>query len=611
MELSDSCAVVLVIPLLLDLNNLVGAVCEDHASFPLGVYAALRSSLNQKCDVVDGASGGVGVVNVAVYNYHLNVSAGVRAGNHIALLTSHGVPLAVDSNAIVRLGAVYLAGNNGSLLNEAVVGAVVASSSQNNVVVLLNAVVPIPVIGLELGLGSDGVVALLEGDVDVVRAYSGNLSYCEGLNVQDGVIGRAVGSEQLNLGRLHVSSVLILGRRVVAVLSYESLDVIVDLVAVYVYGGGLSQIVLGAVQLNLYAVHLEVLQDAGLLGVVLGSVNAVNLGLVVVLVQNGNHLVLQVGVVLLHVGEVEQSLVEVVGGLVGVVGLLVLVESQLEGLLAGGLGNVLQNSGGLLEVHELLANGLVVVAKQSYVGVSIVTPYNGRGIDCVVDQLSSVLTRARTGEGSVNILEQAVLVSQSVGLGCPVDAYQACLVSVVAEGYEQHLSSFLSSYGLVRCKLGCRLASDDADRLAVLDEASGPVAVDISKAGLVIVVRRSVRVTSAQHVDHLRHLRTSYGVIGLERTVGVTVDYAQLNESVHDFILDLDVGLIRERRTGKHSERASERQYQCENLFEIAGKIINFTVKPAISKKSLSFPNFSEKSRVPKCWNNLAALRFR
>ena len=217
----------------------------------------------------------------------------------------------------------------------------------------------------------------------------------------------------------------------------------------------------------------------------------------------------------------------------------------------------------------------------------------------------------RAADGRIFTGCQAVLVSQSVGLGCPVDAYQACLLSVVAEGYEQHLSSFLSGYGLVRCKLGCRLASDDADRLAVLDEASGPVAVDISKAGLVIVVRRSVRVTSAQHVDHLRHLRTSYGVIGLERTVGVTVDYAQLNESVHDFILDLDVGLIRERRTGKHGERASERQYQCENLFEIAGKIINFTVKPAISKKALPFPNFSEKSRTPKSWNNLASLRFR
>ena len=99
------------------------------------------------------------------------------------------------------------------------------------------------------------------------------------------------------------------------------------------------------------------------------------------------------------------------------------------------------------------------------------------------------------------------------------------------------------------------------------------------------VVRRSVRVTSAQHVDHLRHLRTSYGIVRLERAVGVTIDYAEGYQGVHDFSVDLDVGLIRERRTGKHSERASERQYQCENLFEIAGKIIDFAVKPAISKK--------------------------
>ena len=573
MELLDSYAVVLVVPLLLDLDNLVGAVCEDQASFPLGVYAAGRSSLNQQSHVVDGANSGVGVVNVAVYNYHLNVSASVRTLNSCGALTSHLVPLVVDGYAIVRTGAVYLTGNNSSLLDQAIAGAVVASSSQNNVVVLLDAVVPIPVILFELGLAvNDGAVALLNGYINVIRANSGNLAYSKGLNVQDGVVGGAVGSEQLNLGRLHVSSIGVLGRRTIAVLVDELLDgnvlvVLVQLGAVYVNRGGLSQIVLGAVQLSLSAVHLEVLQDAGLLGVVLGSVNAVNLGLVVVLVQNGNHLILQVRVVLLHVGEVVQSLALVISGLVLVNS--VLVERDLEGLLAGGLGNVLQNSGGLLEVHELLANGLVVVAKQSYVGVSIVTPYNGRGIDCVVDQLSSVLTRARTGEGSVYVVEQAVLVSQSVGLGCPVNAYQACLVCVVAEGYEQHLSSFLSGNGLVRCKLGCRLASDDADRLAVLDVACSPVAVYISKGGLVVVVRRCVRVTSAQHVDHLRHLRTGYGVIGLERTVGVTVDYAQLNESVHDFILDLDVRRVRERRTGEHGECASKRQYQCKNLFEI------------------------------------------
>ena len=95
------------------------------------------------------------------------------------------------------------------------------------------------------------------------------------------------------------------------------------------------------------------------------------------------------------------------------------------------------------------------------------------------------------------------------------------------------------------------------------------MAVDVGKGGLVVVVRRSVRVTSAQHVDHLRHLRTSYGIVRLERAVGVTIDYAEGYQGVHDFSVDLDVGLIRERRTGKHSERASERQYQCENLFEI------------------------------------------
>ena len=265
----------------------------------------------------------------------------------------------------------------------------------------------------------------------------------------------------------------------------------------------------------------------------------------------------------------------------------------------------------LNEVHVLLTNSLVVLAQNVNVGVSVVAPYNSRGVDCVVDNLRSVLTRASCGEGSVYVLQQAVLVSQSVGLGSPVDTNQTSLLSIVAEGYEQHLSSFLSSYGLIRCKLGCRLTSDDAQRLAVLDVASSPVAVDVGKGGLVVVVRRSVRVTSAQHVDHLRHLRTSYGVVGLERTIGITVDYAQLHQGVHNFGLNLEVSRIRERRTGKHSERASERQYQCENLFEIAGKIINFTVKPAISKKSLSFPNFSEKSHTLKNWNNLAVLRFR
>ena len=92
---------------------------------------------------------------------------------------------------------------------------------------------------------------------------------------------------------------------------------------------------------------------------------------------------------------------------------------------------------------------------------------------------------------------------------------------------------------------------------------------NVGERGLVIVVRRSVRVTGTQDIDHLCHLRTGYSCVGLERAVFETFDDAQLNQSVHDFILDLDVSLIRERGTSEHGERASERQHQCENLFEI------------------------------------------
>ena len=248
-----------------------------------------------------------------------------------------------------------------------------------------------------------------------------------------------------------------------------------------------------------------------------------------------------------------------------------------------------------MQTHVLLTDGRVVAVAIVVGGVSVIAPYNGGSIDCIVDELSCVLTRASCGEGSVYVLEQAVLVSQSVGLGSPVDTYQTSLLSVVTEGYEQHLSCFLSGNGLVRSKLGCRLTSDDAEGLAVLNVAASPVALDVGESGLVIVVRRSVRVTSAQHIDHLRHLRTSYGIVRLERAVGVTVDYAEGYQSVHYIRVNLDVGLIRERRTGEHGECASKRQYQCKNLFEITAKIAFRRVKYRKSENQAENANFSRK----------------
>ena len=99
------------------------------------------------------------------------------------------------------------------------------------------------------------------------------------------------------------------------------------------------------------------------------------------------------------------------------------------------------------------------------------------------------------------------------------------------------------------------------------------MAINVGERSLVIVVRRSVRVAGTQNVDHLRHLRTSYGSIGLEGAVFETFDYAQRYQSVHYISVNLDVGLIRERCTSEHGECASKRQYQCKNLFEIGAKI--------------------------------------
>ena len=426
-------------------------------------------------------------------------------------------------------------------------------------VVLLDAVVDVVV--LELNSANTIVDRNLGG------VNCGYASQRVGVNVSSGDL--AILSDELD----GISLITIVGA---VLLEYRTCGRCCRAYIVNRYIDGSLSLVLLVVELDLVVV--AVLQVAGgdvVNGGLAGSVNAeydvlgVQLAVsavLVVLVENGNFLA-------------DEVVVHLVGSLSGVT------------LVVGGAGNLnlavlqgrlnvsvaLKGTGELFQTHVLLANGRVLGVVGAVLGVLAIAKNYSVSEDCVVHQLSCVLTRARTGKGSVNVLQKTVLVSQSVGLGSPGRAYQTSLGSVVAEGYEQHLSSFLSGNGLVRCKLGCRLTSDDAQGLAVLDVASSPVAVDVSESGLFVVVSRCIGLTSAQNVNHLCHFCTSYGIVRLERAVGVTIDYAEGYQGVHDFSVDLDVGLIRERRTGKHSERASERQYQCENLFEIAGKIIDFS----------------------------------
>ncbi|MBS6883450.1 MAG: hypothetical protein KH195_09365, partial [Clostridiaceae bacterium] len=58
----------------------------------------------------------------------------------------------------------------------------------------------------------------------------------------------------------------------------------------------------------------------------------------------------------------------------------------------------------------------------------------------------------------------------------------------------------------------------------------------------------------------------------------------------------LYIGLVRERRTGKHGERACERQHQCENLFLMAGLFLIFPLIAPFSAKYLLFCNKSKKT---------------
>ena len=167
--------------LLLYVNNLVGAVREDHASLiVLGTNRVAVAELNYQSYVLRTSRDGVLIVSVAVYEDELNVSAHSRLLN----ASSHLVPLVADLNLVVALGTNNLALNNFSLLDAAVLVSVVASSGDNNVVILLQAVSNNVIV----------VVVLARLGVDIVGTNVGNLGYLVGLNLQDGVVRRTVSS---------------------------------------------------------------------------------------------------------------------------------------------------------------------------------------------------------------------------------------------------------------------------------------------------------------------------------------------------------------------------------------------------------------------------------
>ena len=238
--------------------------------------------------------------------------------------------------------------------------------------------------------------------------------------------------------------------------------------------------------------------------------------------------------------------------------------------------------------------GLLNAAVENVVeGLGVLGPLNTVNVEGVVDHLSCVLTRQALLQSRVYVVQNASSACVLQYVGAPCRTGQTSLVRVVTRYYEQHLCSFNAGYRRVRVKLVVALTSDNALGFAELDVALCPVVADVSQLGIVALISRVVDLVVAYNEDHLGHFRTGNDLVRLVRTIGVTGDYAQRRKHVHS-VSSLNVGLIRERRTSEHGERASERQYQCKNLFEIRAGV-------AITRKTwVKFQKIHPICNIPK-----------
>ena len=554
-------------------------------AFPLAAGAALGSSSHQQSDVVDVAGGNGSGVDIIANQDHIDAGAGVGPLHQRGALTSHGVPGAADADAVVGLHAGDLAGDHGSLLKETLAVGIVGVLGSNDIVVLGNAVIPVPVAVVALG-GEDGVVAFLEGDVHIVRTDAGDLAHGVGGDLQDGVVGGAVVGDQLNRGGLEISVVAILGSRTVA----EGVDPggdgrsLQDTVQIHIVGGG--QIILGAVQLGLGAVHLQLLQDTGLNGILAGGIHAEDhsiLAVVVFLDQNADGLVQQVGVIVVHVGP---------AGIAALVGRAVVsraVQTDVIGGLAVVLLHGIQNAvdgkdvilvlqqGDLVlgGAHDLVLNGALGGELTVGVGDQGVVVLDLVGAQSVPDHLGGVLTGQRgVGVDVAQAVIEALGGGVDVDVHSPVGAGVLLHVLVVAQGDQQHLGSLGAGDVAGGVELVVAHASDDALLHAGLDVRGGPAVIahvgehDVGSAqnGLVAAVE--------QHADHLGHLLAGDVALRIEGSVGHTVDDVQRDAGINGFLVTgIDRALIGERSACANDHDA-EHHCQSENhnqyLFQVS-----------------------------------------
>ena len=206
----------------------------------------------------------------------------------------------------------------------------------------------------------------------------------------------------------------------------------------------------------------------------------------------------------------------------------------------------------------------------------------------VVDQQSGVITAQGEHDVLGEVTEQAQAGSLGVGVDGPVGAHEALDGGIVAGGHQQHLGSLGGSHTGGGVEGAVAAAGDDAQGVAVVDVALGPVVADVGQlavhAGIQLVV---VNALIHDDGDHLRHLVAAHGPLGIIAAVGLAVDHAQGGEHgngvlVHDLIA---VGEIVVAHSGSaddhHADQHNGGQSQAESPFEVSHLeflLLNFRV---------------------------------
>ena len=572
---------------LLNLDGLGRAVQEVSLYLLSGaalhaVLCGLKVSYNQ--NVVGRRLGLLGIYNV-IANDSKVIGAARLDGSSIvcyvgSTVGSNLVPSIVYLNLNRRRGLDRgnLSGSYVNLCNSSIGRSSVGLISNNGPVILSIAFVDVEILDV---LGTN-----LVANGDGLGACVGNLTYGSRGNNYGINLVVAVGINQLNSASnlIDCGSLLKVSQSVGASsISYYNINSLLNIV----------QLVLSAVQLGLLVVARNSFQltnstSSNYLGIII-SIYAINILVAIGLNANQN-LNIQTNQVR-NIGRNLGESLRLQSILIGY------VASQLNliGVLTRGLLNRSQlSSSGLIQIHVLLADSLLARNIGSILKVvDIVRPYYTLHVQCVVQNLCSVLTRQSSVQISINILEQVVQLAVLHGVLSPSCTSQASLLSIVASSYQYHLCSLKTGYGIVRSKLGSRLTSDDASVLQVtyvtLSPSCGRQIGERSREGC---VSAGVVITAIHdREDHLCHLSTGNGGVRLEGAVIVTLDYAQRREHVYSGG-GLDVSLIAvRRRTSEHSERASERQHQCENLFEVAYEKLKIDTKSHPRRKSMRHEN--------------------